>query len=441
MKKFAILLAVLALLGGYAFFAVAQEDEPPAWQEQYWQVYWQVAEPIHTARRTPPRIVLLDMNNDGVPELLLPGESPLIATVIDGQLRYSIDENFPLFPPTLDPKTNELRMLRFRNWHVDEYIVDWDNLTFTTQRLFGWEVYERRSGRTRHVRYFGDHAVSFAEFERLRDTFPISLLPRNDNFRTHIMRGTTYDEVRVNFFALLDELSVEGFLYADAYFATEFFAVEMPSFLWRAQVWARDNIHLLLLYVSFILFQFLRDWRRKRRRKKAPLTAIACLDQNWAIGNEGELLFNIPGDLAHFKHTTIDHVVLMGRKTYDSLPKSSSGIPALSGRKIVVITRNTNFKPRGRHVHVCHTLDEAVAKAKSLGKVFVAGGGVVYEMLLPQCKKAMITQVEVTAEQADTFFPNLDNHPDWNLVKTGEWQQYKGLKWRICEYHQRNMLN
>lgn len=160
------------------------------------------------------------------------------------------------------------------------------------------------------------------------------------------------------------------------------------------------------------------------------MTMIACVDHNWAIGYENRLLFHIPDDLAHFKRTTMGHVLLMGRKTYDSLPQ------LLPGREHVVLSRDVQFEPCG--VHVCRSLDEVVRKAKSLGKVFVAGGAEIYDTLLPQCNTAFITQVDIAVERADAFFPNLDAQPDWDLTKAGEWRVHDGLTWRICEYNRQN---
>jgi len=148
------------------------------------------------------------------------------------------------------------------------------------------------------------------------------------------------------------------------------------------------------------------------------MTAIACVDRNWAIGHRNRLLFDLPGDLAHFKALTMGHVLLMGRKTYESLPK------ALIGREIVVLSRGDD-------------LVERIAQAKKLGQVFVAGGGEVYRALLPYCKTALITQVNAAAPEADAYFPNLDQDANWALTESGDWLEENELRYRFCKYHRK----
>jgi len=246
----------------------------------------------------------------------------------------------------------------------------------------------------------------------------------------------SYDITRAAFFGALDILAPDGTLYAEPFTS----AVPATDFMQTSRFWAwwhrsstRDWWNLFYS-VPFLLIGYFcgRSSKQKQqeKRQQAPMTAIACVDRHWAIGNENQLLFHIPDDLTHFKCTTVNCVLLMGRKTYLSLPKM------LPGRKIVVLSRD----PKARlwqGAYACRTLEEAVVKAKSLGKVFVAGGGEIYNALLPQCSTAIITQVDAVAEQADTFFLDLDIHPDWTLTKTGEWRTHEGLKWRICEYTRR----
>ena len=159
------------------------------------------------------------------------------------------------------------------------------------------------------------------------------------------------------------------------------------------------------------------------------MTTIACVDRNWAIGRRGELLFRLPADLARFKAITMGHVLLMGRRTFESLP----GL--LQGRTHVVLSRDVNFAPPG--VTVCRSLEDGIAAAKSLGEVFVIGGGEVYAALLPYCERALITQVNAAAPDADAFFPHLDEHPGWRLAEAEAWQKENGLRFRYCEYRRK----
>jgi len=157
------------------------------------------------------------------------------------------------------------------------------------------------------------------------------------------------------------------------------------------------------------------------------MTIIACTDQNWAIGHQNRLLFRVPEDLARFKTLTMGHALLMGRRTFESLP----GL--LPGRAHVVLSRDINFAPPG--VMVCRSLEDGVAAAQALSEVFIIGGGEVYKALLSQCNTVLVTQIDTAAPLVDTFFPNLDEHSSWTLVSTGAWQRSANdLRFRYCTY-------
>jgi len=160
------------------------------------------------------------------------------------------------------------------------------------------------------------------------------------------------------------------------------------------------------------------------------MTTIVCVDQNWAIGCENELLFRVSADLRRFKEITMGHVLLMGRATFESLP----GV--LPGRAHVVLSR-AGFAHKG--VMICGGIEEGVVTAKVMGEVFVVGGGKVYEAMLPYCERALITQVDAVAPAADTYFPNLDEDAGWELVEAGAWQEENGLRYRYCEYKNRSV--
>jgi len=162
------------------------------------------------------------------------------------------------------------------------------------------------------------------------------------------------------------------------------------------------------------------------------MTAIVCVDRNWAIGRENKLLFRIPADLRRFRALTMGYVLLMGRGTFESLP----GL--LPGRKHIVLSRNPEFACAG--ATVCNNIEAGIAKAKKLaleqsqGEVFVVGGEMIYKQLLPRCDTALVTQVDAAAPAADAFFPNLDELPEWEFIAAGEWQGKAGLRFRFCEY-------
>lgn len=158
------------------------------------------------------------------------------------------------------------------------------------------------------------------------------------------------------------------------------------------------------------------------------ITAIAAVSRNWGIGRDNDLLYNIPEDKKFFRRTTLEHTVIMGRKTLLSLP---NGKP-FKDRNNVVLSRNGDFHPEG--VTVLGSVDEAVRYAKADGgEVFIVGGGSVYKEMLPFCGKALITKIDGEPE-ADVFFPNLDELPEWKLTEESEEQEYEGVKYKFCTY-------
>lgn len=158
------------------------------------------------------------------------------------------------------------------------------------------------------------------------------------------------------------------------------------------------------------------------------ITAIAAVSRNWGIGRDNDLLYNIPEDKKFFRRTTLEHTVIMGRKTLLSLP---NGKP-FKDRNNVVLSRNKDFHPEG--VTVLGSVEEAVKYAENEGgEVFIVGGGSVYKEMLPFCGKALITKIDGMPD-ADVFFPNLDELPEWKLTEESEEQEYEGVKYKFCTY-------
>ena len=159
------------------------------------------------------------------------------------------------------------------------------------------------------------------------------------------------------------------------------------------------------------------------------IIAIAAADKNWAIGNKGKLLVSIPADMKFFRATTTGHTVVMGRKTLESLP---GGRP-LRDRNNIVLTKNPGFKAEG--ALVLHSVDELKKHLETIDddEVYVIGGGAVYRELLPLCTEAYITSLDFEYE-ADTFFPDLDKDPDWELCDEGEEETYYDLIYYFNRY-------
>jgi dihydrofolate reductase len=129
------------------------------------------------------------------------------------------------------------------------------------------------------------------------------------------------------------------------------------------------------------------------------LSLIAAVARNGAIGRDNQLLFHIPGDLPRLKRLTLGHPVIMGRKTWDSLPPRNRPLP---GRLNIVVTRNKGWQADG--AVVAHSLDEALVRAAGHEKAFVIGGGELYAAALPLADELELTEVDREAE-GDAFFP------------------------------------
>ncbi len=158
------------------------------------------------------------------------------------------------------------------------------------------------------------------------------------------------------------------------------------------------------------------------------MKAIVAVSKNWGIGKNGKLLFSLPGDMKYFKEKTWGSTVVMGRSTLDSLP----GKKPLSGRNAIILSSDTGFHVDGAKVvhslrHLFFTLRDSVEE------IYVIGGESVFKLLLPYCDQALVTKIGAEPE-ADRFFPNLDNLPNWEVTDQGEEQFEKGLSYRFTTY-------
>ena len=156
---------------------------------------------------------------------------------------------------------------------------------------------------------------------------------------------------------------------------------------------------------------------------------IAAVDQNWAIGNRDDLLVHIPEDQKNFRRITTGNVVVLGRKTLSGFP---GGRP-LKDRLNVILTKNPDFEAGDAViVRSQEELFEQLKKYPS-NEVYVIGGGTLYKMLEPYCDEAIITKIDYSY-LADTYFPNLDEKENWELVEEGEEQTYFDLIYHFDTY-------
>ena len=152
---------------------------------------------------------------------------------------------------------------------------------------------------------------------------------------------------------------------------------------------------------------------------------IAVVGKNRELGKNGKLLWHLPGDLKFFKETTMGHPVLMGHRTFDSLP----GL--LPGRKHYVLTRNTEIDNAPDQVVLVNNLVDFVDNAPD-EEFFVIGGGMVYWEMLKHCDKIYLTEVEAEDPEADTFFPEFDLSK-YSREVLGEGED-KGIKYVFALY-------
>lgn len=140
------------------------------------------------------------------------------------------------------------------------------------------------------------------------------------------------------------------------------------------------------------------------------LTIICALTANNAIGRDNKLLFHLSADLRRFKALTTGHTIIMGRRTFESLPKG-----ALPNRRNIVLSRREDFRPEGTEVF--GSLDAALSACHPDEDVYVIGGESVYAEALPLADRLCLTHVEATVNDADAFFPEFDAD-EWRLVST-----------------------
>ena len=135
-----------------------------------------------------------------------------------------------------------------------------------------------------------------------------------------------------------------------------------------------------------------------------PLTLIAAIARNGVIGKDNRLPWHLPADLKHFKALTTGHTVIMGRKTWESLPEKFRPLP---GRRNIVVTRNRDYRAEG--ATVVGSLDAPIHASQTLTP-FVIGGAELYAHALPLAQRLELTEIDADIE-GDAHFPHWDRRP------------------------------
>ncbi len=162
------------------------------------------------------------------------------------------------------------------------------------------------------------------------------------------------------------------------------------------------------------------------------LNLIVAVDKNWAIGKNNKMLWSIPADMRFFREKTTGHVVVMGRKTLESFP---NGLP-LKQRTNIVLTANPRYHVKD--ALIVHTIEELLERLKGYDprEVFVIGGESIYRQLLSYCDTAYVTRID-HAYDADTYFPNLDQMPEWTMTEVSEEQTSFDLEFVFTKYERK----
>ena len=158
---------------------------------------------------------------------------------------------------------------------------------------------------------------------------------------------------------------------------------------------------------------------------------IVAVYDDWGIGKDGTQPLALRADRKFFRQTTKGAMVIVGRRTVEDFP----GQQPLPGRVNVVLTRSNI--PMEDFV-VCGSPEEAALLAKDAPRAMVIGGGSIYRQMLPLCDTAYVTKVHSTPE-SDTFFPNLDEDPNWGLEEVLQTGEEDGVGYEMCLYKRKTV--
>ena len=164
------------------------------------------------------------------------------------------------------------------------------------------------------------------------------------------------------------------------------------------------------------------------------MKAIVAVDSNWAIGNKGKLLVSIPADQKdNFRAKTLEKTIIYGRKTLETFPQQI----VLPKRRNIILSTKPDYTVR--NAEVAHSKQEALklVENENPDDVFIIGGATVYKQFLDVCDTAIVTFIDKEYE-ADAYFPNLDEDPEWELVDESEEQVYFDITYTYRTYKRVN---
>lgn len=162
------------------------------------------------------------------------------------------------------------------------------------------------------------------------------------------------------------------------------------------------------------------------------MNMVVAVDNHWAIGCKNELLVSIPNDHKMFRQMTTGKVVVLGRKTLETFPQ---GLP-LKNRTNIILSRNEKFQVKD--ATVVHSEKELLDELKQYDTqdVYIIGGESIYCMMLPYCDTVHVTKIDHEYE-ADAYFPNLDELPEWEITADSDEQTYFDIPYVFLKYERK----
>jgi len=164
------------------------------------------------------------------------------------------------------------------------------------------------------------------------------------------------------------------------------------------------------------------------------MNLIVAVDQCWNIGNQGQLLFHIPQDMRFFRSMTLNKTVVMGRKTFESLP----GKKPLPDRTNIILSRDPAFSAPGTIHCDSYAKLQQILPSYPEDEIFLVGGSMLYHTLCDCCKLAYVTRID-TCRPADSSFPDLSVRPNWVLLEESEVYVHNDIPFRFCTYRNNNV--
>lgn len=159
------------------------------------------------------------------------------------------------------------------------------------------------------------------------------------------------------------------------------------------------------------------------------MKAIVAVDSNWAIGHKGKLLVSIPADQKNFRNLTTGNTIVYGRKTLETFPQQV----VLPNRRNIILSTREDYTVK--NAEVAHSKEELLELVKDIDtdSVFIIGGSSVYNEFIDECDTAIVTFID-KEYQADSYFPNLDKDPNWELVDESDEQVYFDITYTYRTY-------